>query len=494
VNIILIIADTLRYDYVGANGNRWIETPAMDRLAKRSWIFDQCYAASYPTLPHRTDVLTGRYGGPFHPWKPLRYDVPIFPRLLAGAGYCTQLIHDTPHMANGGANFDWPFQGWTFVRGAEADRPCAGAITSLPENWARDPVFDFVDDELLYNGPVQNYARANRQRRQAGDRNTARVFQSACDWLHENGSTQLFLLWIDSFAPHEPWDAPPEFVRKYDHTPGFDGCFDPRSHVGRNEPGRTPEAGARVGAFYAGLVSWMDYWLGKLLDTLDDLGRWDDTVVIVTSDHGTNLGERGRYGKDWPPREAEAHVPLLLHVPGDAAGRCNALVQPQDISATILALADVAQPNDWGGQDLAATARAGDAGRREVVLCGDSARPDWGGGDRDALFFVSDGAWRLDFTLRAEDTRLRQAGGNRTNQAADKPEKVRDLRRAAINELARRGLDELLLEYLRREGEAPLPPTCRFWDGWPGPAGFDVYFSAQYLDVRDFSGLLRRRS
>jgi len=489
VNIILVIADTLRYDHVGANGNSGIETPALDRLASRSWIFDRCYAASYPTLPHRTDVLTGRYGGPFHPWLPLRYDVATFPRMLAEAGYCTQFIHDTPHMANAGANFDWPFEGWTFVRGAEADRPCAGAITALPENWTRDPVFDFVDDQLLRNGPIQNYARANRNRREHGDWTTARVFRTACEWLRDNRSVSPFLLWIDSFAPHEPWDAPPEFVRRYDDTPGFDGRFDPRSHAGRNAPGRTPEAERRITAFYAGLVSWMDHWLGKLLDTLDDLGRWDDTAVIVTSDHGTNLGERNRYGKDWPPREAEAHVPLLLHTPGDATGRCKALVQPQDISSAILSLAGVKQPDAWDGQDLVTLARNGNAGRRQVALCGDNARPQWSTGERDALFFVTDGTWHMDFTVRAEDARLRKAGEGESNLAAGNPQKVRELREAAIRELGRRGLDKPLLEWVRSEGSVPFPGQCRFWDGWPGPAGYDIYFAENYLDVREFPGM-----
>ena len=121
MNIIVVIIDTLRYDYVGANGNDWIKTPNLDALAARSWVFDQSYTASYPTIPHRTDAITGRYGGPFHAWKPLDCDVPTIPRVLGQHGYCTQLIHDTPHLVNGGHCFDFPFHCWTFVRGAEVD-------------------------------------------------------------------------------------------------------------------------------------------------------------------------------------------------------------------------------------------------------------------------------------------------------------------------------------------------------------------------------------
>ena len=101
MNIILLIIDTLRYDYVGADGNDHVETPNMDGLAERSWVFDRAFAASYPTIPHRTDVMTGRYGTPFNPWMPLRFDAVSLPRVLAESGYCTQLIHDTPHLVNG---------------------------------------------------------------------------------------------------------------------------------------------------------------------------------------------------------------------------------------------------------------------------------------------------------------------------------------------------------------------------------------------------------
>ena len=123
MNIILCVIDTLRYDYIRACGvNPWMKTPNIDRLAAKSVLYDRVFTASYPTIPHRTDVITGMYAweghGPFHPWMPLRFDVPTLPRLLARAGYATQLIHDTPHLVNGGHAFDWPFAALSFIRGA----------------------------------------------------------------------------------------------------------------------------------------------------------------------------------------------------------------------------------------------------------------------------------------------------------------------------------------------------------------------------------------
>ena len=114
MNIILLLIDTMRYDYIGANGNDWIETPNLDRLASQSWGFDRAFSASFPTIPYRTDVMTGKYGSPFHAWKPLPFATNSLPQVLGEAGYATQLLHDTPHLVNGGHAFDYPFHTWEF--------------------------------------------------------------------------------------------------------------------------------------------------------------------------------------------------------------------------------------------------------------------------------------------------------------------------------------------------------------------------------------------
>ena len=74
MNLAYIVIDTLRYDYIGANGNDWIETPNIDRFASKALAFDYAFCASFPTIPYRTDVITGQYGAPIHPWKPLRHE------------------------------------------------------------------------------------------------------------------------------------------------------------------------------------------------------------------------------------------------------------------------------------------------------------------------------------------------------------------------------------------------------------------------------------
>ena len=82
MNIAYIVIDTLRYDYIGANGNDWIETPNIDRFASKAWAYDRAFCASFPTIPYRTDVITGQYGAPL-------------PRLEAAPARTSNLTLDT---------------------------------------------------------------------------------------------------------------------------------------------------------------------------------------------------------------------------------------------------------------------------------------------------------------------------------------------------------------------------------------------------------------
>ena len=188
MNIIVVVADTLRYDYVGANGNDWIHTPNIDKLAARSWVFDHCYSASYPTIPHRIDALTGKYGGPFHPWRPLPFDVLTFPQVLAQAGYRTQLINDTPHLINGGHNFDWPFHAWSFIRGAEVDRPWTDSLPVPSGNWQYDSLFDFADKNLKILSISHTFVQIEGARK----KKTGTLPDSSL--LSPNGLKTMFLL------------------------------------------------------------------------------------------------------------------------------------------------------------------------------------------------------------------------------------------------------------------------------------------------------------
>jgi arylsulfatase A-like enzyme len=484
MNIVVIVIDTLRYDHIGAHGNDWIQTPNMDRLAAQSWVFDRSYACSYPTIPHRTDMMTGRYGGPFHPWRPLRFDLPTLPEHLSKAGYCTQLIHDTPHLVNGGHNFDWPFHAWTFIRGAEVDRPWIDNLQQVPRNWGRDPLFDDIPwDRIFDNRTVVTYARANRERQGPEDWSTARLFDAASQWVHDNQGRDNGFLWIDCFDPHEPWDVPAEFIKRYDQRPDYDGRIDPRGFVARNETDLSPAAREHIRARYAAKVTWVDRNLGKLLDALQETGLDENTAVLVTADHGSNIGMRGRFGKSYPVREGEGHTPMIIRVPGGESGRSDIFVQPQDVVATLLNLAGVEPMKDVESYDILTAARRGGAGQRDIALAGRGA-DQWSHDPSEVLFTVFADDVYLELAANPAACHLTRYG-TVEDIADQEKDTVQRLHTAGIDELERRGADQELVRWLRGHGQEAFPSQVRFWDGWPGPAGYTQYFQRLCLEWGD---------
>lgn len=485
MNIILLVIDTLRYDYVGFHGkNGWIQTPNLNRLAAKSWVFDRCLINGFPTMSHRRDVITGQYGDPFNLWMPLQVNgVPTIPRALAEKGYCTQLIHDTPHMVNGGMSFDWPFHAWTFIRGAEVDRPwIGGPVPQLPDNWARDPLFDTMDAGLFEGKAFRfiPYVRANRNRRDDRDWHSAKLFGAGIEFLRDNAGRgdshrAPFFLWLDSFDPHEPWDVPPEYARMYDADPNYDGRIDPRGFLFGDASEISEAAQRRVAAWYAGKVTWVDRWVGELLDALEESGLEKNTAIVVTADHGTNLGERGIFRKDIVVREQEAHVPLMIHVPGQGQGRTSLLVQPQDIFRTIMNIAGAETPASvQESYDVLSLAKEGKDSPRRIAIAGHGVH-SWPHSKRSSLFTVFDEDEYLLVSHRPEQEEL-YLYGSLVNEAKQRPEVVESLREKGLMELVRRGGNPALIDWVKSQGTTPFPKTRTV-----EPAGWTSYWGRNYL-------------
>jgi arylsulfatase A-like enzyme len=166
--------------------------------------------------------------------------------------------------------------------------------------------------------------------------------RTAASWLRDGAPGDApFLLFVDEFDPHEPFDTPAPWAGRYD--PEWDGelLIWPPYDVGAVAAGRLSEReGRHIRANYGSKLSMIDHWAGEVFAALTARDLWDSTVVIVCTDHGHYLGEKDIWGKPGVMQyEPLGHIPLLVHWPGVPAGTsCGALTTNVDINAT---LADV---------------------------------------------------------------------------------------------------------------------------------------------------------
>ncbi|MBN1402391.1 MAG: sulfatase [Anaerolineae bacterium] len=398
MNLITIVSDTLRYDCVAFHGRapyNWDiprpRTPHLDRFAQAATVFDRAYTGSFPTIPMRTDMFTGRLTFPFRGWTPLPEDETILAEELGQAGYVSMLICDTPHLVRDGHRFDRGFSAWHWNRGQEGDRAitddirvhetCDPAKQRLPERHARCHL---------------KWRTAHWQ--SEADTFVAKTVQDACRWLERNHTHEKFYLHIDAFDPHEPWDPPQHYRDLYD--PGYRGQvvdhprYDYQGYL-------TPEELRHCRALYAGEVTLVDTWMGRLFETIEHLGLYDNTAVFFMSDHGHYIGDHGRVGKSgdgpdgpWPFYEEIHHMVMLARVPGGQVRREPFLTQPVDIMPTLLDLAGLPVPAGLDGISLKPLLYGQPLAQREIVvtspgLTDDPAQP--------VCSAISDGIWSLQY-------------------------------------------------------------------------------------------------
>ncbi|MFN8222871.1 MAG: sulfatase [Gaiellales bacterium] len=347
-NVLVVVSDTLRRDHLGAYGNDWIRTPALDRLAAQSVVFDNHLAGSFPTMPARADLLSGRLSLTFMTWAPLPADLPTLPALLAEAGYLTTAIVDTPFYVRNGFGYDRGFHDFVWIRGQ-------GDAKRMEER---------LDARATW--------------RHESDRWVARTVTAAEEWLERHYREPFFLL-VDVWDPHEPWNAPDYYTHLY--APDYDGRETETCYDDWREAGLT-EADVRLShATYCGEVTMVDRWLGRLVEKLDVLGIADETLLVFVSDHGYYFGEHGYLGKSvwdaalgtqsWSPLYREiVEVPLLVRLPGAEPRRTPALTTLVDVHATILDVAGVEAPPGMAGRSLVPVLSGGTDVHRELVVSG----------------------------------------------------------------------------------------------------------------------------
>ncbi len=366
-NVVLIMADSLQFNYLGCYGNTWIHTPNIDRLAREATLFENAYAEGLPTIPCRRAMLTGRYTLPSKGWGPLDPDDNTVADMLWGRGVHTALIYDTAPMHMPRYGYSRGFDQVIFRHGHELDH----YFYSRDKLIHLDPN-DFLEEHIIENervremdalmGAVKDELADLLKYRQywkgEEDQQVAVLAKDAMKWLEAVDRTKPFLLWLDSFDPHEPWDPPSVWDANlkcpYDlDYAGKDMILPP---LGVVEGVYTDEELHHIRMLYAEKITMVDKWVGKFLDKLRELGFWENTMIIFCADHGQPLG-KGEHGhgimrkcRPWPYEEL-AHIPFIVRVPGVGEGkRINSFIQSCDVAPTIVEYLDVRSRQVMHGQ------------------------------------------------------------------------------------------------------------------------------------------------
>ncbi len=350
---IMVMFDSLRRDLLSVNGGP-IKTPNFERLAAHTAVFDKCYVGSLPCMPARRELHTGRYNFLHRSWGPIEPFDDSMPQILKKNGIYTHLATDHYHyVEDGGCTYHSRYSSWECYRGQESDTWAANAA-QRPDGFAPNQLSPEGATgtlrELRMNGGWQNMY--NRERtKEKEDFAMHKTFDNGIDFLDRNADYDNWFLQIETFDPHEPFTAPESVMKNFLSPDEFETPdWPPYGEVRESE-----EVIDTMRRKYYALTSFCDEQLGRVLDKMDELDLWKDTLLIVNTDHGFFLGEHEWWGKGPMPNFEElVHTPLFIWDPRSRVKgeRRQTLVQTIDLAPTILEYFGMEIPEDMRGVSL----------------------------------------------------------------------------------------------------------------------------------------------
>ncbi|ACI59483.1 sulfatase (plasmid) [Rhizobium leguminosarum bv. trifolii WSM2304] len=338
---ILVMFDSLNRRFLPSYGGTGVECPNFQRLAERSATFDNCYAGSMPCMPARRELHTGRYNFLHRSWGPLEPFDDSVPEMLRNAGVYTHLITDHQHYwEDGGATYHNRFDTYEFFRGQEGDR-WKGIVPDASQEISAEPHFAIRRQDTINRRYLQDEK----------DHPQTQVFNAGLEFVDINCNRDNWFVQIETFDPHEPFFSYEKYQKLY--AKPYDG---PKVDWPDYGPvTENPQTVQYVRDRYFALMTMCDASLGRVLDLMDEKHLWDDTMLIVCTDHGYLLGEHDWWAKMVQPwYDENIHTPLFIWDPRSQVQgeRRQALVQTIDFGPTLLDYFSVAATADMEGQSL----------------------------------------------------------------------------------------------------------------------------------------------
>lgn len=380
-NLLFIMPDQLRADFLSCYGADFIDTPHIDALADEGVFYPNAYSPSPVCVPARCVLLSGRDAiangvlGNNHFLRPdlEQTGVRTWPQILSGAGYMTAAI---------GKMHFYP---WDASLGFEHRVVCED------KRWLdiQDDYYHHLQDRGLRKLHGRDHEGYQENRGaiicpyDLDDSWDGFVGTEAERFIREFDDDRPFAAMVGFPGPHCPYDPCAEYAQKFDPSDmpkpaPYVEAQDQRMRDNNVRSNRGDWNGvdyaefndahkSKVRAHYAALVKQIDDQVGRIVQALRDTGQLDNTVIIFSSDHGDMLGDHGLIGKA-NFYEGSCRVPMLVRKPGHGGRSIDeSLVSLEDVTATLLAAAGVERPSwydsrvlpglNFGGEDSQARQR-----------------------------------------------------------------------------------------------------------------------------------------
>ena len=330
-NVIVLVIDTLRADKLRPfNPNTRVKTPTIDRLATEGVVFQLAQAPENWTKPSVASILTG-----LHPQT--------HQQKTGDAALPSSALLLSEHLKGKG------FRTGSFIANG------------------------YVSDRFGFDQGWDHYTNYIREGKNTEAKN---VFKEAGNWIEEHKDGRFFA-YVQTIDPHVPYDPPGEYLRMYDPSE-YSGQIKPRmtgdllERAKRRPPAVVFDARdkRRLAGLHDGEITQHDHFLGLFIDRLVELGVWEDTLLVVTSDHGEELDDHGSWGHGHSVYQELLHVPLMFRLPNrlPAGAQIPNAVSTLDVSATVTELMGVSPMPKNEGQTLVGLMRGAPPSRPTVAF------------------------------------------------------------------------------------------------------------------------------
>ena len=378
MRVLFIDIDTLRPDHMGCYGYHRNTTPNMDAVAAQGVCFDQYYCSDAPCLPSRAALISGMFG--------------IRNGAVGHGGTAADRRLTGP-----ARDFQDQVDQWNFHNIFRRAGMYTASVSTFPERHS----------SWWFNAGLNECYNVGGCGGESGEK----ILPVALDWLERNQDRDNWFLHVHFWDPHTPYRAPWDFPNPFENEP-LDGWITEEvlahhlKHTGphcineigmytdqippqfprmRGKASNMAEMKEVMDGYDHGIL-YADYLVGQIFDKLREQGIYDDTAVIITSDHGENMGELGLYAEHGTADYPTCHIPFIIKWPGGSKNvHEDGFHYSVDLLPTMAELLHVAPGKDWDGQSYAASILQGEnTGRDSLVLsqmahvCQRSARfGDW---------------------------------------------------------------------------------------------------------------------